>query len=80
MRDLLDLLGGQSVTSWAFAFVMVSSNFLGAALLSRGRCDRIRAAEGREALATKPRRGEAKPSRPRGAAAPSAPSGAAIPA
>ena len=35
---VLDLLGGQSVTSWAFAFVaMVSSNILGAALLSRAR-------------------------------------------
>lgn len=35
---VLDLLGGQSETSWALAFVvMVSSNFLGAALLSRGR-------------------------------------------
>jgi MFS family permease len=35
---VLDLLGGQSTTSWAFAFVvMVSSNFLGAALLWRAR-------------------------------------------
>jgi MFS family permease len=35
---VLDLLGGQSVTSWTFAFaVMVSANVLGAALLSRGR-------------------------------------------
>lgn len=35
---VLDLLGGQSETSWALAFVvMVSSNFIGAALLSRGR-------------------------------------------
>jgi MFS family permease len=35
---VLDLLGGQSATSWAFAFVvMVSSNLLGAALIARGR-------------------------------------------
>jgi MFS family permease len=35
---VLDLLGGQSVTSWTFAFViMVSSNVLGAALIARGR-------------------------------------------
>ena len=35
---VLDLLGGQSVTSWTFAFVvMVSSNILGAILISRGR-------------------------------------------
>lgn len=35
---VLDLFGGQSLTSWAVAFaVMVSSNILGAALLSRGR-------------------------------------------
>jgi MFS family permease len=35
---VLDLLGGQSVTSWTFAFVvMVSSNLLGAFLISRGR-------------------------------------------
>jgi MFS family permease len=35
---VLDLLGGQSVTSWAFAFVvMVSSNLVGAALIARGR-------------------------------------------
>ena len=35
---VLDLLGGQSVTSWTYAFaVMVSANVLGAALLSRGR-------------------------------------------
>jgi MFS family permease len=35
---VLDLFGGQSVMSWAFAFVvMVSSNILGAALLARGR-------------------------------------------
>jgi MFS family permease len=35
---VLDLLGGQSVTSWTFAFViMVSSNVLCAALIARGR-------------------------------------------
>jgi MFS family permease len=35
---VLDLLGGQSVTSWAVAFVvMVSSNLLGAILIRRGR-------------------------------------------
>jgi MFS family permease len=35
---VLDLFGGQSLTSWAAAFaVIVSSNILGAALLSRGR-------------------------------------------
>jgi len=35
---VLDLFGGQSVMSWAFAFVvMVSSNILGAVLLARGR-------------------------------------------
>lgn len=36
--SVLDLLGGQSTTSWPLAFaVMVSSNFLGAALLWRSR-------------------------------------------
>ena len=35
---VLDLLGGQSVTSWAFAFaVIVSANVVGALLLARGR-------------------------------------------
>jgi MFS family permease len=35
---VLDLFGGQSTTSWIFAFVvMVSSNILGAVLLSRAR-------------------------------------------
>jgi MFS family permease len=35
---VLDLLGGQSITSWSLAFfVMVSSNLLGAALLAKGR-------------------------------------------
>jgi hypothetical protein len=35
---VIDLLGGQSVTSWAVAFaVIVSSNVLGAALLARRR-------------------------------------------